>query len=415
MTTSAPDKPPDAAPRRLLWALGAAVFMVNLDARVVAPLLPTVAADLGVSLARAAWLVSAYMLPYGTCQLMFGPLADRFGKIAVCTYAMLAFSIGTACTALWPSFEAIVTLRALTGATAAGLIPLTLAYIGDTVPYERRQATIATLMATAGAAQALSTSLGGSIAALLSWRAVFPSLGGLALLASLALLVIGRTERQRPRARAERLAYADVLRAPGMRPLLALVATEGFLFMGGFTFLSGWLEQRFALDALGIGLVLSLAGVAQLATAWRLRHILRRFSERRLLGAGGAALATAYALAALAPHWSFVAAACALLGVGFILCHTTLQTRATEAYPSGRGTAVALFAFSLFIGSGVGTVALGLILDTLGFQRLFLLISTLLAAFTLSVVRILGNPATPRPAPTPSTPSSPAPSSSIAE
>jgi MFS family permease len=66
------------------------------------------------------------MLPYGLCQLMFGPLADRFGKIAVCTYAMLAFSSGTACTALWPSFEAIVTLRALTGATAAGFIPLTL-------------------------------------------------------------------------------------------------------------------------------------------------------------------------------------------------------------------------------------------------------------------------------------------------
>lgn len=52
-----------ARKRRLLWALGAAVFMVNLDARVVAPLLPTVANELGVSLARAAWLMSAYMLP----------------------------------------------------------------------------------------------------------------------------------------------------------------------------------------------------------------------------------------------------------------------------------------------------------------------------------------------------------------
>jgi len=394
MTTTAHDLPaPDAAQRRLLGALGAAVFMVNLDARVVAPLLPTVAAELGVSLARSAWLVSAYMLPYGLCQLMFGPLADRFGKIAVCTYAMLAFSVGTACTALWPSFEAIVTLRALTGATAAGLIPLTLAYIGDTVPYERRQAAIGALMATAGAAQALSTSLGGSIAALLSWRAVFPLLGALAFAAGLALYVSGRSERRRPLASTERPVYGDALRAPGMLPLLALVATEGFFFMGGFSFLSGWLEQRFALDALAIGFVLSFAGLAQLATAWRLRRLLARFSERRMLGGGGAALAAAFILAALAPHWSVVALGCVFLGVGFICCHTTLQTRATEAYPPGRGTAVALFAFSLFLGSGVGTAVLGFLLEPLGFQRLFLLIGALLTAFTLSVVRILGTPA----------------------
>jgi predicted MFS family arabinose efflux permease len=391
MTTQAQDLPtPDAAQRRLLWALGAAVFMVNLDARVVAPLLPTVASELGVSLARSAWLVSAYMLPYGMCQLMFGPLADRFGKIAVCTYAMLAFSLGTACTALWPSFEAIVTLRALTGATAAGLIPLTLAYIGDTVPYERRQATIGALMATAGAAQALSTSLGGSIAALLSWRAVFPLLGALAFAAALALYVTGQRERRRPKTSGERPVYGDVLRAPGMLPLLVLVASEGFLFMGGFSFLSGWLEERFGLGALAIGFVLSLAGLSQLVTAWRLRRLLARFSERWMLGGGGAALAGAFLLAAVAPHWSVVALGCSLLGVGFICCHTTLQTRATEAYPRGRGTAVALFAFSLFLGSGVGTAALGVLLEAVGFQALFLVVGVLLGAFTVCVVRVLG-------------------------
>ncbi len=76
--------------RRLLLALGAAVFMANLDARVVAPLLPTLAAELGVSLSQSGWLVSAYLLPYGFCQLMFGPLADRYGKVAVCSHAPLA-------------------------------------------------------------------------------------------------------------------------------------------------------------------------------------------------------------------------------------------------------------------------------------------------------------------------------------
>jgi predicted MFS family arabinose efflux permease len=380
------------AQRRLLAALSAAVFMVNLDARVVAPLLPMLAVELDVSLARSAWLVSAYMLPYGLCQLMFGPLADRYGKIAVCSYAMLAFSVGTACTSLWPSFGAIVTLRALTGAAAAGLIPLTLAYIGDTVPYSRRQATLGRLMARAGAAQALSTSLGGSIAALMSWRAVFPSLGGLAGVAAIALYVAGRAERQRPTVAGKRHPYADVLRAPGMRPLLALVATEGFLFMGGFSYLSGLLEARFALGSLAIGGVLSLMGVAQLVAAQLLPAILRRFSERTLLASGGGALGAAYLASAFANHWAWVAVACCSLGAGFILCHTTLQTRATEAFPRGRGTAVGLFAFSLFLGSGIGTALLGVVLEAAGFSVLFVLVGLLLFAFTGVAMRALGQP-----------------------
>jgi predicted MFS family arabinose efflux permease len=160
--------------------------------------------------------------------------------------------------------------------------------------------------------------------------------------------------------------------------------------MGGFSYLSGLLEARFALGALGIGLVLSVTGVAQLLTATMLPRILRRASERRLLAAGGAALGVAYLVSAAAPHPAFVALACALLGLGFILCHTTLQTRATEVFPSGRGTALALFAFSLFLGSGVGTASLGVVLEAVGFGALFVMIGAALLMFTVVVVRVLG-------------------------
>jgi predicted MFS family arabinose efflux permease len=388
----APPEQGQRAQRRLLWALGVAVFMVNLDARVVAPLLPTLASDLHVSLPTAAWLLSAYMLPYGLCQLLFGPLADRYGKITVCSHAMAAFSVGTACTALWPSFAAIVTLRALTGATAAGLIPLTLAYIGDTVPYERRQSTIAALMAGAGAAQALSTSLGGTLAALLSWRQVFPVLGALAALGASSLYLFGRQARGAPVLATERPRYLSVLLAPRMWPLLLLVGSEGFLFMGGLSYVSGLLEARFGLGALHIGWVMAATGVAQLLTARLLPRLLSWQPERRWLASGGAALTLAYLACAVAPHWAVVAVGCALVGVGFILCHTTLQTRATEAVPGARGTAVALFAFSLFLGSGLGTALLGVLLERSGFRVLFLSVGLGLAAFTLITVRVLGRP-----------------------
>jgi predicted MFS family arabinose efflux permease len=380
--------PAPAHQRGLLLALGAAVFIVNLDARVVAPLLPTMARELHVSLAHAGWLVSAYLLPYGLFQLVYGPAADRFGKITVCAYAMTAFSVGTAFCSFWPSFAAILLLRALTGAAAAGLIPLTLAYIGDTVPYERRQATIAALMASAGAAQAFSTSAGGTIAVLLSWRSVFPCLGVLAGAATLGLFAL------RHRATAvlsnRRPSLRTALATPRMGRLLMLVAAEGFLYMGGFSYLSGLLAQRFRLDALRIGFILALTGVSQLTAARLMPRLIARLSERSLLGVGGAAMGAAYVASAVAPHWSVVALACAFLGAGFILCHTTLQTRATEILPGARGTALALFAFSLFLGSGVGSVLLGAALEPLGFVGAFALAGGALWVFTCIAVRALG-------------------------
>jgi predicted MFS family arabinose efflux permease len=377
--------------RPLLLALGVATFMVALDGRVVAPLLPTIASDFGTSIASASWLVSGYMLPYGLCQLAYGPLADRFGKVRVATHAMLAFSVGTALCGAFPSFAMIVLLRALTGAAAAALIPLTIAYIGDTVPYGQRQAALAMLMASSGAAQAFSTSAGGTIAALVSWRTVFPILGALAGAATLALFAFRHRElRVRLAADAPSPRYRDALRAPHMRPLLGLVALEGFLYMGGFSFLSGLLAQRFGLNAFDIGMILGVAGVSQLAAARLLPRILRRLSERALMLCGGSMMSGAFLLSAFASHPSLVALASGLVGTGFTLCHTTLQTRATEAFPRARGTALALFAFSLFSGSALGTVCVGYASEVIGYTRTFLLAGVALLVFTAILVRVLG-------------------------
>jgi len=373
--------------RALLVVLAAAVFMVNLDSRVIAPLLPTLASELGVSLARAGWLVSAYMVPYGVFQLAFGRLADRYGKVTVCAHALAAFSIGTACCSAWPSFWSVFILRALTGAAAAGLIPLTLAYIGDIVPYERRQQTIATVMASGGAAQALGAAAGGSIAALFSWRAVFPCLGALSGVVCVALYALKHREHRV--APSTGTTYLHVLRAPQMRRLLLLVGVEGCLFFSTFAFLGALLELRFGASPLVSGSVLALAGVAQLVTARLLPRFIGHVSEGFMLGMGATAMGLAYLTCAFASAIWMVAVACSVMGVGWILCHTTLQTRATEVFPAARGTAIAFFAFSLFLGSGAGAVAYGALLEHIGFTSSFALAGAALCVFAVVVVRLL--------------------------
>jgi predicted MFS family arabinose efflux permease len=301
---------------------------------------------------------------------------------------MAAFSVGTAACGAFGGLLALLTLRALTGAAAAALIPLTIAYIGDTVPYSRRQATLGMLMASTGAAQSLSTSAGGLMAEVMSWRSIFPSLGGLSALVTLWLW---QRARRVPVARgAGAGSYRDALQS-SLRPLLWLVLLEGALFMGCFPFLSGLLDARFHSGPLGIGLTLALAGLAQVGVAKALPHVLRRMTEERLVVLGGTFMAAAYVLAASAPSMAWVALSAALLGAGFSLCHSTIQARATEAFPSGRGRALSLFAFSLFVGGAAGTFVMGWLVEGFGYTRSFIAAGVSFAVFTLLASRTIAD------------------------
>ena len=82
---------------------------------------------------------------------------------------------------------------------------------------------------------------------------------------------------------------------------------------------------------------------------------------------GGLLMAAAYLLAGLQPVLLFFPLGMLLTGSGFVIAHSTLQTRATELAPTQRGTAVAMFAFSLFLGTGLGTFVAGLAIDQLGY------------------------------------------------
>jgi predicted MFS family arabinose efflux permease len=60
-------------------------------------------------------------------------------------------------------------------------------------------------------------------------------------------------------------------------------------------------------------------------------------------------------------------------GFGFYMFHNTLQTKATEMAPQARGTAIAVFAFSLFMGQAGGVAACGLLIIAVGYQWSFML------------------------------------------
>jgi len=345
-----------------LAALAAAAFLVSLDRSIFAPLLPAIARDLQTTIGIAGLAVTAYVLPYGFFQLFYGPVADRAGKIAVVRWAVLVFAAGTALCGLATGVPLLILLRAVTGACAAAVIPLSLAYIGDVVPYGRRQSTVATLMGVTALGAALSTAVGGIVGNFLSWRALFGAYGALSLAVTAALFLVPAgpppvPAPSGPGAGFDR--YRRVLRSDRARLLYLLVALEGLFVQGGFTYLGAYLQSRFGLDYLAIGLLLSLYGGATLLASRVLPRVLPRLREQGLILLGGLLIGAGFLVLAPLPDWRLFPLAMIAMGVGFSFFHSTLQVRATELVPALRGTSVALFAFALFMGAGVGTAAMG--------------------------------------------------------
>lgn len=348
-------------PLLLLFTLA---FLVSVDVRILAPVLPSVAVSLGATAGAAGLAMTSYSLAYGSGQLVYGPLSDRFGRIAVVRAAALGFSACSVLSALSLTTWQFVAARLLAGAFAGAVIPLTLVYIGDTYAYTERQVAIARFAVVTSAGLAFSASIGGIVAHLVSWRAMLAGYGLLALVP--VGLMFSIDSKRPPRgadARGRVVRYMDFLTDPRAFLIYVLVFTEGFLCWGAVTYLGDFAHRRHGLDQLQIGLLIALFGVGTMVGGSLMGPFRRRLSENALAGTGGLLMSASFFV--LIPRWPWpaFAASMLMLGLGFVGLHSTLQLRGTEISSTARGKAFSLFAFNLFTGIAIGTAVLGRLVD----------------------------------------------------
>jgi len=361
-----------------LGVLGAAAFMVIADARVIDPLLHIIADEFKTGVGSAAVIVSAYTIPYGLFQLVYGPLGDRIGKLKVMTAAMGAFAVGTAMCAVVPNIAILTLLRFLTGMVAAAVIPLTLAYIGDNFPYEERQAALGKYLSALVLGQILGGSLGGIFGEYVSWRDIFLLFGIVSLGITLVMWRAARRvpDRRRPQGSvglANFQPYYQLMVQPAARTLMIAVFIEGFCLFGGFAYVGAFLRDRYHLSYVAIGFMLSGFGLGGLIYSRSVQLLIRRLGESGLIGVGGWLMCASYLSIAVFQNWILFIPLNILMGLGFYMMHGTLQTLATELAPEARGTAVSLFAFNLFLGQGLGAAVLGRVVDGSGYVPCFVM------------------------------------------
>ncbi len=356
--------------RQHLTLLGLAGFASMASMRICDPMLVVLGQEFQVSTGDASAVVSVFAVVYGVLQLFYGPLGERFGKLRVVSLAVSACALFSAVTALSVNLPMLVILRGFMGAAAAGIIPLSMAWVGDQVPYERRQETLAKLMSATVLGMMSGLWFGGFAADTVGWRGAFVLLS--ALFGVAAALLLRRLHRQSklpsspvaaPGLWAAFRLTGQLLGTPRVRWILTVTAAEGALVFGAMAFMPTHLHQQFDLSVVAAGSVMMLYGVGGLLYSQMARRWLAWLGERGLVRTGAALVAVGLLVLAWGSGVWLGMLACLMTGLGFYMLHNTLQVQATQMAPAARGTAVTLFACSLFFGQSTGVLLMAQSVD----------------------------------------------------
>src|SRR6195952_2846980 len=160
----------------MIWTLvitSLALFMVSLDNLVVTTALPVIRRDLHATISQLEWTVNAYTLTFAVLLLTGAALGDRFGRRRLFLGGLALFTVASAAAALAPSSEWLIVARAVQGAGADVVVPLTLTLLSAAVPVERRGMALGIWGAVAGLAIASGPLVGGAVVEGASWQVIF--------------------------------------------------------------------------------------------------------------------------------------------------------------------------------------------------------------------------------------------------
>jgi len=367
-------------PGRAVLLLSLAAFASAAALRGSDAILPLIAGSFDTTPGAAAAVITGFALAYGLLQLVSGPTADRIGKYRTVCWVTAISAGGNLLCALAPSLPLLVAARFATGATVGAIVPLAMAWIGDAVPYERRQPVLARFLIGHMLGIALSTSAAGFVGERFGWRAVYGLLAVLYALAGALLFAELRTNplTRETRTHAGGLAQsfrrmASLFRLPWVRVILAIVFTEGILLFGATAFIALDLHVRFGLSLGASGSMVATFALGGLAYATFAGRIVPHLGERGLVLGGGTCIVLGLFGLALMPAAGWAPLCIAVLGLGVYMFHNTLQLHATQMAPETRGGALALFACSLFTGQSLGVWLASRVVDAAGAQPVFVI------------------------------------------
>ncbi len=244
-----------------LLALTISAFAIGTTEFVIVGLIPTIAADLGVSLPSAGLLVSLYALGVAVGAPVLTALTGKLPRKTLLLSLMALFTVGNLLAWLSPGYETLIAARVLTGLAHGVFFSIGSTIATGLVPKEKAASAIATMFSGLTVALVTGVPLGTFIGQHFGWRATFlavAALGIVAIVGSL-LFVPRKLAHSQPASLLQQLA---VLRQPRLLLVYAMTAVGyGGTFVA-FTYLAPMLQQVTGFQASAVGGVMLAYGLS---------------------------------------------------------------------------------------------------------------------------------------------------------
>ena len=177
MTTADSTPDADTAPHRRRWAglvfISVAVALIIVDSTIVNVAVPSIVDDLGITSTQVQWVQESYTLVFASLLLVFGTLADRFGRRLMVLLGVLLFSAASVFAALASSGDLLILSRLIQGVGGAMILTASLSIINATFRGRERAIAFAVWGSTIGGMAAVGPLLGGWLTTYFSWRWAF--------------------------------------------------------------------------------------------------------------------------------------------------------------------------------------------------------------------------------------------------
>jgi EmrB/QacA subfamily drug resistance transporter len=393
----------------LLSSLGTSIANVGL---------PTLAQAFNASFQEVQWIVLAYLLAITTLIVSVGRLGDVTGRRRLLLAGIFLFTVASVLCGVAPTLGLLIAARAAQGLGAAIMMALTMAFVGETVPKAKTGSAMGLLGTMSAIGTALGPSLGGVLIAGLSWRAIFlvnVPLGLLALLLAHRYLPVDRQRPKTDRAGFDNVgtlllalmlaAYAlamtigrgsfgplnmalllaaifgaglfvlaearaasplirlAMFRDPILSASLAMSALVSTVMMATLVVGPFYLSRALGLDAVLVGLVLSVGPLVAALTGVPAGRIADRFGAQRMTIVGLIGIAAGSFILSMMPAISGISgyiAPIVVITVGYALFQTANNTAVmTDIRPDQRGVISGLLNLSRNLGLITGASVMG--------------------------------------------------------
>jgi EmrB/QacA subfamily drug resistance transporter len=149
-----------------------ATFMGAIEATIVSTAMPEIVGELG-GFSMYSWVFSAYLLMNAVTVLIYGKLADLYGRKPILIFGISIFLIGSILCGLATSMEMLIVYRLIQGLGAGAVTPVATTIIGDIYTKEERAQIQGYLSSVWGISAVSGPAIGGLLVEYVSWRYVF--------------------------------------------------------------------------------------------------------------------------------------------------------------------------------------------------------------------------------------------------